>query len=82
MIAIDLKLDGDGAWPDLVHRDVLDFQGVIQISGLPGGMESGKPSVSIRLDLDKEMTIVAQTSLALFLMAADALKARYGDPRQ
>jgi hypothetical protein len=44
-------------------------------------MVSGKPSIAIRLDLDDGSSVVAETSLALFLMAADAFKAKYGDPR-
>lgn len=53
----------------------------IQVTGLDGGMVSGNPSVAIRLDLPDGKTVIAETSLALFLTAADALKSRYGDPR-
>jgi hypothetical protein len=45
-------------------------------------MESGKPSVCIGVFLPNNGgCVLAETSLALFLTAADALKARFGDPR-
>jgi hypothetical protein len=52
------------------------------ISGLSDGMSSGKPSVAILIDLPGNTGVVAETSLSLFLTAADALKAHYGDPRE
>lgn len=73
--------DGDGAWPDLVGKKVHHVTTTIGVAGLPGGMESGKPSVSLRLELDDGSTVLAETSLVIFLAAADALRARYGDPR-
>lgn len=54
---IDLKLDGDGAWPDLkVKQDSgkLSWQGngsVIRICCLSRGTESGRPTAAIRIDM-------------------------------
>lgn len=59
---------------------VIEHAGPISIGGMESGTESGKPVVLIGLDIGDEV-LVAQTTLALFLTAADALKARYGDPR-
>jgi hypothetical protein len=74
------------AWPDLRDRrdDIIHEAGGahMEITGLDGGMHSGKPSVAVRLDLENGKVLIAETSLALFLTAADALKARYGDPRE
>jgi hypothetical protein len=79
-----LNLYGDNAWPDLVDRK-LTWLGngakPIQVAGMERGMASGKPSVAIRFDLPNGHVVVGETSLALFLTAADGLKARYGDPR-
>jgi len=46
------------------------------------GTKAGNPVVMIAMEdrLDGVLQ-VAQTTLALFLNAADALKAKYGDPR-
>jgi hypothetical protein len=84
MIALTLKLDGDRAWPDLgtkTERGLVAEAGAIEVVGLAGGMTSGDPSVAIRLDLPDGRVAIAQTSLAMLLMAADALRARYGNPR-
>ena len=43
------------------------------------GMASGKPSVAFRFDLDDGRVVVAQTSMRLFLLAADMCRARFGE---
>lgn len=82
MIAIELSLDGEGAWPDLVGKTVVRQKTAVKIAALSGGVVSGKPSVAIRLDVAPDVVIVGETSVALFLQVADALKAKYGDPRE
>lgn len=84
MLMIDLKLNGDGAWTDLQGIDPGRIAKVpentaIQIVTLGGGMASGKPSVMIRLDLPDGRLVLAETSVALFQMAAAAMTGRYGD---
>lgn len=71
------------AWPELLDpgRKVVHTKTAIGVAALTGGMTSGKPSVAFRIDLPDGTTVIAETSLALFLTAADALKAKYGDPR-
>jgi hypothetical protein len=74
-------LDGDNAWPDLVGKRVhhIGGGGEIQVAGLEGGMQSGLPSVTIRIDLPNGEVVLAETSMRLFLNAAKAFMARYGD---
>ena len=86
MIALTVKLDGvEPIWPELAMGYTIFHLGdgapPIQISGLQDGLESGNPSVMIRLDIDDHRVVLAETSLKLFLFAADALKAKFGDPR-
>lgn len=86
MLAMDIKLDGDGIWSDLedgkrpIHR--VD-DGVLRIctleGGMQGGMQGGNPSVVIRLDLADGSTVLAQTSVRLWQQAAAAMRGRYGD---
>lgn len=82
MLAMDIKLDGDGQWPDLadgkrkVHR--VD-DGILRVVTLKGGLKSGNPSVALRLDLPNGETIIAQTSVRLWQQAAAAMRGRYGD---
>ena len=45
-------------------------------------MLSGAASVACRVDGPDGTAVMVETSLALFLTAAEALKARDGDPRQ
>lgn len=83
---IKVNLEGDGAWPDLaekIERGDLIHLGdgsKIEISGLEGGMSSGRPSVAIRIDLPNGQTALIETSWAIFGTAAVALAARYGWP--
>jgi hypothetical protein len=81
MPVIDLTLEESEPWTDLTEKNVRTVVGAISIAGFKYGMESGRPSVGIRMNLDDGTCAIASTSLRLFLTAADALKARYGDPR-
>jgi hypothetical protein len=70
----------DPAWPDLQEREIIHTTDV-HVAGLEGGMGSGAPSIALRIDLPDGRSVVAETSLALFLTCADGLRARFGDPR-
>jgi hypothetical protein len=48
------------------------------VVGMPEGTSEGKTSVMVILDDGKRFAI-GETTLRLFLAAADALRARYGD---
>ncbi len=56
-------------------------EGPIVIGGMPGGTELGNPTVMIAFRMNEGYSLVAETTLALFLEAADVLKAKHGDPR-
>ncbi len=79
---IDLKLDGDGAWPDLIDRGVIHLGNgtTIGMCVLPGGMTSGRHSVSLRLDLPDGGVVVAEASWRVLAAAVRAIAARYGWP--
>lgn len=59
---------------------VIEHGAEMVIGGMPRGTASGKPTVMIGLEIPQGF-LVAETTLALFLTAADSLKAKYGDPR-
>ena len=63
------------------HLHHLAEDAEIQIGGLERGMASGKPSLALVFVIPGGEVVLAETSLALFLTAADAFKARFGDPR-
>jgi hypothetical protein len=85
MPVIHLILDGDNAWPELapdpagreriyvVHLP----DAVWQLAALPGGMESGAPSLALRLDLPDGRVVLAETSLAAWITATAALRGRF-----
>lgn len=72
----DLEKQGliDEEYPVIAYKDQLT------IGGMGNATETGKPGVMIALKVE-EGFLVAQTTLSLFLNAADILKAKYGDPR-
>jgi hypothetical protein len=77
---IHLILDGDNAWPELAAPD----SGVVHLPDAPwglaaieGGMASGLPSLALRLDLSDGRVVVAETSLAAWVAATVALRARF-----
>ncbi len=76
MNGIVIKLQGDGAWPDLKGKVGTDQ--VIHLAALSAGMTSGRPSIMLRFDLPDGRTVLAETSLRLLLTAAEAFRARYG----
>ena len=84
MNIIKVILEGDNCWPDLADKfkddkvTWLKDGDVLSIAALSKGMTSGKPSVSIRIDLPDGKIVVVETSMRLFLGAAEAFRAKYG----
>ncbi len=80
MPAIEMDLRGDGAFNDWAAEGNMQHLGndapAIRIGALESGMASGRTSVAIGIDVGDRKVLV-ETSLALFLMAADALRARF-----
>ena len=81
---LQILINMENSAPELAGKLVA---GEIQtIGALPSGMRSGNPSIGIVVKvLDKdgeEHFIFGETSLKLFLSAADIFKAEYGDPRE
>jgi hypothetical protein len=81
MSALNLVLDADGKFPHLAEKPQRAVES-ITITGLEGGTRDGQPSVGILIELADGSYVLPQTTLKLFLTVADALKAKYGDPRQ
>ena len=77
---IRILTDGDGVWGDLANSALgkrvihLGENSVIEVARLRGGMQSGKSSVMLRLDLPDGAVVLAETSMALFQTTAAALR--------
>jgi len=81
MPTLRIYLDGTAQFQRLADRPCYRTD-KLSVTALEGGMQSGDPSVAIIIEPPDGPWILAETSLKLFLVAADALKAKYGDPRQ
>lgn len=85
MPVLSLHLRGDGAFKPLTEKYgdpiVARNEQPIHVGVLDAGMTSGKPSVAFGIVLPDGHWVFAETSLALFLAAADAFRAAHGDPR-
>lgn len=87
MNTLDLVLHREPIWPDLAGKMVdgklIHLQnGVLGVGVLANGTTGGKPSVAIRIDLPDGQTVIFETTLAIFLTAADAMREAHGDPRR
>ena len=79
---IELRLQGDGSVPEMLEAArngrIHETDSFI-ITALPHGMKSGLTSIGICIELPDKSWVFAQSSLRLFLSAADAIRAKYGD---
>ena len=74
MPKLKIILEGDGIWRDLKNKEIIHITEGIQIAILKEGMKSGASSISIRIDLPDGRTVIAETSLKLFINAAAAFE--------
>jgi hypothetical protein len=78
---VSITLDvGKDPWVDLAQELQLAPEGELERVGfLPGGMASGRTSVSMVIKLETGQRIFAQTSLRLLQAIAAAARGRYGE---
>jgi hypothetical protein len=86
-IVTDVEHDGFRSMRGLLGADDprlirLGEDAQIEIGALQGGMASGAPSVALCIQLPDGRVVLAETSMALLLTAADTLAELYGDPRR
>lgn len=74
---VHINLEGDGIWPDMAGKEIIEVN-EISLSALTAGMESGRPSIAMKIDLPDGRVVLAQTSMRNFLVAAGAFAIRYG----
>jgi hypothetical protein len=80
MPTIDLRLDQDGCWPDIGAKRQAGLlrisEAPIGIALLTEGMQSGRPSVSFRIDLPDGQLVLVQTSFRALYVALQAMEAK------
>ena len=88
MLMMEIVLDGDNAWPELkgtrfLHVGQNPADPPMQVALLDKGLNSGRPSVAIRVDFKDhygiKQTLIAETSARLFCTAARAFWAKHPD---
>lgn len=62
--------------------NVTEIKDTLIVGGMSKGTAEGNPVVMLAFKVDNDDYAVKQTTLALFLGAADVLKDKYGDPRE
>ena len=81
MVELKVILEGDAAFRDLLDKKEIIYLDndapPITVAAFHHGMKSGKASVMIWIDLPDNRVVLAETSLRLFITAADLLKAKY-----
>lgn len=81
MPTMSIILDGDGAWPDLKEKigteQVIEAE-VNAVAALNQGMQTGLPSVCLRINLPDGRVVLAQTSMRLWNAATRAFIGRFG----
>lgn len=80
MPVMSVIFNGDNAWPDLRDKDFIHLgngAAPIQVAVLEMGMKSGRPSISIRIDLPDGQTVIAEASARSFVLAARMINAKY-----
>lgn len=61
--------------------DLTQYTGPLIVGGMAKGTGAGNPVVMLALEVGEQEFLVKETTLSLFLTAADTLKTKYGDPR-
>jgi hypothetical protein len=72
-----IRMDAEGMLDGTDPKDVIHLTNPITVGPLAGGMESGKASVAFAFILPCGKTVLAETSLELFLTAARAFAAKF-----
>ena len=76
MIPLNISLDLDKTpWIDLKTAAEPGLGKVTRIGRLPAGMQSGKSTIAIVITTPDGKQFIGETSMALFLAAARAMKA-------
>lgn len=86
MPSLNIIPEGDGCWPELAELaadgqliNAMEDRAKISLAFLEAGMQSGKPSITIRIDLPDGRVVITETSGMLFMAAARAFAAKFGD---
>lgn len=76
---IHIKMDGDGAWPELANGKAIELPtDGIKVAFLDNGTDAGNPVVMFRSDGDG-IAYILQLTVKNLQMITAASKGKYGD---
>lgn len=81
MVGLSIVLDGtvEPSGPAFDPSTAIHVTKDVKVVGMPRGTNEGRATVFIRASLPGGGEVWIETTLRLFLVAADALRARYPD---
>ena len=74
MPTLDIHTNGDNCWPDLAGPNAFVVGQLVGMARLKNGTVSGKPTVTVRIELPDGRTVLAETTLALLSQAIRAFE--------
>ena len=82
MLTFHTILEPDEHWSDLLDKEVIylgNDASAIEIVAMPGGMASGRTSISMRLDLPDDRVVIVETALYELAKAVQTIQDRFGE---
>lgn len=82
MLTFHTILEPEEHWSDLLEKEVIylgNEASPIEIAAMPGGMASGRTSISIRLDLPDGRVVIVETALYELARAVRQIQERFGE---
>jgi hypothetical protein len=82
MLTFHTMLEPEEHWSDLLDKEVIylgDEAAPIEIVAMPGGMTSGRTSISMRLDLPDGRVVIVETALYELANAVRQIQERFGE---
>jgi hypothetical protein len=81
MLTFHPILEPEEHWSDLLDKEVIylgNEASPVKIVAMPGGMASGRTSISMRLDLPDGRVVILETALYELARAVQQIQGRFG----
>ena len=82
MLTFHPILESEEHWSDLLDKEVIylgNEASPVEIVAMPGGMASGRTSISLRLDLPDGRVVIVETALYELAKAVREIQERFGE---
>lgn len=82
MLTFRTILEPEKHWSDLLDKEVIylgNEASPVEIVAMPGGMASGRTSISMRLDLPDGRVVIVETALYELTRAVREIQERFGE---